>query len=457
MTTPVLPIPKNATEMEEMLNDPTRSKDILASKDALRDWVQAYANGQQAPGTDLQRLVTEEVERQTAALARQDPELGGAIRRLNLDPQTRPANMLTSHRQGAAYNPAGPGVQVDAMFRTGAEFAKAVWHHNNTPEAHEQRAKLDAIRNAFGSTVPADGGFLVPETLRANLLQIALEQSIVRPRATVLPMESARVPIPMIDSTTNAGSVFGGMIAYWGEEGASLTDSSMKFGRIELDAKKLTGLSAVPNELLADSLMSFAALIETKWPEAIAFFEDLGFFSGSGAGEPLGFLGNPATVVQTAQGGQGANTIVIENINRMYSRMLPASLARAVWFCSPDSWPQLAEMALAVGTGGAPVMFTNAAGPAPATIYGRPLIITEKCSQLGTQGDIVFADLSYYLVGDRQTMMVNSSTDFLFGSDKTTWRIIQRVDGRPWVLSPITPANGGPTLSPFVELNSTRT
>ena len=109
-------------------------------------------------------------------------------------------------------------------------------------------------------------------------------------------------------------------------------------------------------------------------------------------------------------------------------------------------------MALSVGTGGAPVMLTNAAGPAPMTIFGRPLIVTEKANQLGTQGDISFVDLSYYLIGDRQQMTASSATDYKFGEDKTTLRIIQRVDGRPWVQSPITPQNGGPTLSPFVEL-----
>lgn len=87
------------------------------------------------------------------------------------------------------------------------------------------------------------------------------------------------------------------------------------------------------------------------------------------------------------------------------------------------------------------------------SIFGRPLIITEKSGVLGSRGDLAFTDLSYYLVGDRQTMTADSSTDYRFGSDQTTFRIIQRVDGRPWIQSPITPANGSAnTLSPFVEL-----
>jgi hypothetical protein len=50
-------------------------------------------------------------------------------------------------------------------------------------------------------------------------------------------------------------------------------------------------------------------------------------------------------------------------------------------------------------------------------------------------------------------MTADSSTDYAFGSDKTTFRIIQRVDGRPWIQSAITPQNGSTNkLSPFIEL-----
>ena len=66
-------------------------------------------------------------------------------------------------------------------------------------------------------------------------------------------------------------------------------------------------------------------------------------------------------------------------------------------------------------------------------------------------------DPSYYLVGDRQMVQVSASTDFLFSTDKTAYKVIERVDGRPWLQSAITPKNGGNSLSAFVQLNSTRT
>ncbi|MGW5429958.1 phage major capsid protein [Streptomyces sp. NPDC004059] len=454
MATPT--IPSNAAELAEMLSDPAKAKDVVASPEDLTKFITEYANRQQGEGTDLNRLVAEETQKQFADFLRENgadvknKDAATAIQRLDLDPQAkRGGGMLTSHRQGTAYNKAAPGAAVDKHFENSIDYVKSIWHLNKSPEA---ATKLAELRNAAGSVSPADGGFLVPETLRSQLLQLALEKAVVRPLATVVPMESARVPFPMIDTTTNAGSVFGGMIAYWGEEGAALQDSNPRFGRVELDAKKLTGLSAVPNELLQDSLPSFSALIETLWPQALAFSEDNAFQSGSGTGEPLGFrgAGNPAAVTVTRA---NSNKIQYVDVIGMYARMLPSSLSNAVWMCAPDALPQLLQLSLTVGTGGNSVFVVNAAAGMPMSIFGRPLIITEKGSALGTRGDLAFVDLSYYLVGDRQVMSADSSTDYNFGTDKTTFRIIQRVDGRPWIQSAITPQNGSAaTLSPFVEL-----
>ncbi|MFD8805568.1 phage major capsid protein [Streptomyces sp. NPDC059597] len=448
---PTMTIPRNADELAEMLADGAKLKEVMASRESLTEFITAYGNALQGEGTDLNRLVAEETQRVFAQMMRENGMDGDkdAIKRLNLDPQAKRGGMLTSHRQGTAYNKDAAGAILDSTFTDSIDYVRNLWHLNPKADAD----KLGALRNAASSVSPADGGFLVPETLRSQLLQLALEKAVVRPLATVVPMESARVPFPMIDTTTNAGSVFGGMVAYWGEEGAALQDSNPKFGRVVLDAKKLTGLSAVPNELLQDSLPSFSALIETLWPQALAFSEDNAFQVGSGTGEPLGFrgAGNPAAVAVNR--GTGSK-IQYPDVVNMYARMLPSSLSSAVWMCSPDALPQLLQMSLTVGTGGNSVFVVNAAAGMPMSIFGRPLIITERGSTLGTRGDLAFVDLSYYLIGDRQVMTADSSTDYQFGNDKTTFRIIQRVDGRPWIQSAITPQNGSTnTLSPFVELN----
>jgi len=463
VSTPVLPkdipIPASSEELAEFMGDPGKYRPVLASTEALTEFIKAYGQKLQGEGTDLHRAVAAETQKQLAQYLKDkdvDPENAERISRLNLDPQAPTgragkASMLTSYGQGAAYNKHAPGTVIDGKFATAVDYFKAIWHLDESPAAVARRTE---IRNAGSSVVPSDGGFLVPERLRSQLLEIALEMAVVRSRATVVPMDSARVPFPTIDVTTNRSSLFGGMIAYWGEESAALTESDPKFGRVTLDAKKLTGLSVVPNELLQDSIISFSALIERLWPMVLAFEEDSAFMTGPGADRPLGFLGsgNTAAVAVAAESGQPAASIVYENIVNMYARMLPSSLPRAAWIISPDTIPQLFTMALSVGTGGSSIFVVNAAGPGPMTLFGRPIVVTEKANTLGSRGDIAFVDLSYYLVGDRQSMTAASSTDWKFGNDQTAYRIIQRVDGRPWIKSAITPKNNGNALSPFVEL-----
>lgn len=453
-------VPTKPDELREWLNDPAKVKAALGNDPAgnLHKIITGYAAAQQAPGTELHAEIENAVTRQFADWlkengASQDDttfnRVREGMRRLNLDPQAGQTGNF-GFRQGAAYNAAAAGAGTwDREFKNLGELAHVEYQAAIRPDVVARAAK---IRNAYSSTLPSDGGFLIPETLRTQLLQVALERAIVRPRATVIPMDSLRVPIPTVDATSNVSSVMGGLIAYWTEEGGTFTDASAKFGRVMLEAKKLTGYSGIPRELYQDSYLALQAFIEANWPLALAWFEDLGFIKGTGAGEPLGLLNNPATVVQAAEAGQPATTIVWENVVNMYSRMLPSSLNSAIWLVTPNALPQLYTMALSVGTGGAPIFMMNGTGSAPMSLIGSPIVVCEKLQTLGTQGDIAFVDPKYYLIGDRQMMTIDTSEHYLFGSDKVAVRIIERVDGRPWLQSAITPQYNGPTLSPFVEL-----
>lgn len=442
-------IPDSPAAIEEMLGDSSRMQQIFKDKGAFGELISKYARTVLDKDQEIATQVREETSRVLANWLR-DNEAEG-IGRVNLDPAQPVASL--ARQKGGLHNPRAMGAKIDKEFDNSSEYFKAIWH-NSQRDAADQ-AKISRVRNAFSSTVPSEGGFLIPETLRSEMLSVALETSIVRPRARVIPMETLRVPFPAIDSTSNVSTVFGGVVGYWTEEGAALTESAASFGRVVLDAKKLTAYTTVPNELLSDSLISFQTFIDTIFPEALAWYEDIAFLKGGGVGEPLGALdgNNTAIVAVSKESGQTAATIVWENIVKMYARMLPGSLDRAVWLVSPDTFPELATMALSVGTGGSAIWLNSGSEGPPMTILGRPVIVSEKApALLGSQGDISFIDFGFYLVGDRQVMSAMSSPHFKFGNDLTAYRIIERVDGRPWLQTAITPQNNGPTLSPFVQL-----
>ena len=465
---------RTAEELEDFISDPSNVRKLMSEPGEFKNYIQEYAQRIVDRDVAMKNQVTEQVQLTMQEFLRDN----GFERERRLDisnnvqaPGFGMANnqRRVSHGKGAVYNKASYGAKVEQemgsdAFESTAEFFQACWPRYETLRNAEtlgrKRAAALKIQNSYGSEVPADGGFLIPETLRSGILQVALESAVVRPRAQVIPMDSLRVPIPMIDVTSNVSSIFGGVVCYWTEEAAQLVESQATFGRVVLDAKKLTGYAEVPNELLADA-PAFSSFFDNVFPRAIAWFEDIGFITGTGVGEPLGFVNCPASVAVASESGQATKTIVWENIVKMYARMLPTALGSAVWIASIDTFPELATMALSVGTGGGPVWIGNFAGgqggaqSPPVTILGRPVFFTEKTPALGTTGDINFVDLSYYLIGDRQMMQTASSEHFLFQNDKTAFRVIERVDGRPWLQSAITPHNNSTsTLTAFVQLAS---
>jgi len=346
-----------------------------------------------------------------------------------------------------------PGAALNGTFGDIGEFVGALWHGNKAPTA-EQAAAM-SILNGYSEKIPDAGGFLVPEEFRQDLLMLELEDSIVLPRATVIPMNAASLTFPTVDATSNVSSVYGGIVVYRTDEGEEFVESQAKFGKVKLDPTKQTALAYVTNEVIRDGGGALTAFLMNAMPKAMAFAADYDYMNASGAGEPMGALnaGNPGMIVVAKEAGQGANTIVWENILRMYARMLPSSLKRAVWVASPDTFFELATMALTVGTGGSAVWIMDAHGAPQLTLLGRPVIMTEKTpSALGGQGDISFVDFGSYLIGRRDAMSIDTSPHVKFTSDQTTIRVIERNDGRPWLTSPITPKNGGATLSPFVQL-----
>jgi len=437
-------IPTSAAELEELLADHAKVQ-AMQAEGTFADTVQAYARAVIEADAGQQQQVYEQVQAVVADYFRDNRE---TLERARPDLTPRELNRSTGHR----YNKHAAGAQLDGKFEGTGDLLAALYGERSGNRAQVER--MGQLRNAFSSTIPSEGGFLIPEEMRSELLRVALQSAIVRPRARVIPMGVPRIKFPMIDSTSNASSVFGGIIGYWSEEGGTLTASSARFGAITLDAQKLTGYTEIPNELLSDSAISVGAFVDQTFPEALAWFEDNAFTRGTGVGEPLGFLsaGNAAQVSVSKESGQAATTIVWENLVKMYARMLPTSLGSAVWLAHIDTFPELATMALSVGTGGAPVWLTDGASGSPMSILGRPVIFTEKMETLGTAGDIAFVDLSYYLIGDRQQMSAMTSEHFKFSTDTTAYRIIQRVDGRPWLKSAITPHKGSNTLTPFVKL-----
>jgi HK97 family phage major capsid protein len=469
--TDTIKIPETAEELNEFLMDPVRAAAVFSpaavNDGTAKKFLTAHAEIRNKKDAELAAQQREQMQAVLGEWLRENGTAGQAppVSLANGRPQIgrgpAPGSMA---RQQSLYGRTAKGAQLNGAFDSMGDFFRAITQEGagrQYRDAGDLTARLDkvkAIQNTFGTDVPSDGGFLVPEEFRSDLLMLALENALIRPRATVIPMSSQTLAIPAVDDTSHATTVFGGIQTYWVDESTAPPETSAKFAQVKLDAKKLMAYCTAPSELPADA-PAFSAYLDQALPKALAFEEDYRFMAGTGVGEPLGFINCNAAVIAAGASHLGANTIGVEDLAAMFARMLPSSLMNAIWLADIGTFPQLATMAVQGAiANSSPVWMNNGViGAPPAAIYGRPVYFTEKCPALGTTGDISFVDPSFYLIGDRQAITASASPHFAFSTDKIAYKIIERVDGRPWLQSALTPKNGGNTLSAFVQLSSTRT
>lgn len=350
-------------------------------------------------------------------------------------------------------------------FRDHGEFVAAIAGKGSKYYGLSHFEKLKAWQNSVTKIAGtmnegdmAQGGYLVPVEFRDQLMQTALESSIVKSRATVIPMQTNRISIPALVDSDHSTNFFGGVLPAKTSEHGSKGVTKPLLQQVSLTLHKLTGMVYVTDELLEDSPISIPPILDSLFGQSIAFLEDDAYLQGTGVNTALGAFnaGNPSLVTQAIEAAQPVNTILWENIINMWSRLYPQSMSKAIWVANIETFPQLASMAMAVGAGGVPVwMPANGVAGAPfGTLMGRPLFLTEKMQALSTAGDIGLADFSQYLIAQKSGggLQTATSMHYHFNYDEQTFRYVLRYDGQPWWLSDLTPYRGTNTLSPFVIL-----
>jgi HK97 family phage major capsid protein len=348
-------------------------------------------------------------------------------------------------------------------FKTWGEFLYEVWSAENPkmkgpPDSRLVYFKDDdpagQVKDMSGQT-STSGGALIPVEFQATLMAAMATRSIVRSRATVIPMRRRQLEMPVLDQTgTTAGRPhwFGGLQFYWMEEGGDKTASDAQFRSLALVARKLIGFTRAADELLDDAAISLDAFLSGPMGFAggAAWMEDYAFLRGTGAGQPLGVINSPAAISVTRQ---TAGTVTYDDLANMLEAFLPSG--NGVWLASQSLMSDLVTM---TGPSGNPSYLWNGvagqsiAGRVPGTLLGYPIIWDEKIPRRGYSGDIGLYDLSYYLIGDRQSTTVESTKFEAWKEDKTSWRMVHRVDGRPWLSAPFTYEDGETQVSPFVKL-----
>jgi len=324
----------------------------------------------------------------------------------------------------------------------GCSFYQAVFSGRHHP-ALTTRAMIEGIAS--------EGGFLVPTEVSSEIHNVSLENEIVMPRATVVPMRTNDKKLPAMTIGDHSSSIFGGFTASYSPEVGTLAVNDPKFRSMQLSCKKLYGFLRFSNELFADVPGGGGAQIAQICGKGLAWYRDKFFLKGNGAGQPLGILNGPCVVEVAKEQDQVADSIVIENLLKMLSRLYMGSFKTSVWVAHPSTIPELGTLSYDVGSGGSHIPVLNEKDGS-FTILTRPVIFTEKTEPLGTVGDIMLADFSQYVIGLREEMRIDFSPHLYFSTDEMAARLIERHDGFPLWDEALTLEDGSTTVSPFVTL-----
>lgn len=350
--------------------------------------------------------------------------------------------MLEESQLAAAPRPS-MGDAVSHPFRGFGDFCSRIVSGGDIPS--EYRAINHPVIQMAQTTSATAGGYLVPDEFRTTILEIAMENSIVRPRATVIPMGSDTVKMPAWNQQSHATNFYGGVLGYWVGEGSPITDTSAAFKEVSLAVNALAGLNYQSLKLLKASPLGVSRLLEDGFGKVIAFMEDQAFIDGSGTTHPQGIIGSACEVAVNRAGG---GAIVAADVVGMYAAFM-GSPSNAVWIANKTTFPQLYAMK---DGGNNQLWITSLAPGVPGTLLGIPVVWSEKASTLGTKGDLMLADFQYYLIGDLGELAIDYSEHVRFANLEGAMRMYKWVDGKPWMATTYTPRKGT-ALSPFVILN----
>lgn len=169
--------------------------------------------------------------------------------------------------------------KVDALSPEGIFNAWARGGEKNfTPE------QAQAFYNTMSTTTGSEGGYTVPTSVAARLIEALKAFGGMRAVAEILSMQSGNpMSFPTTDGTAEEGEILA--------ENASATSADPTFGTIGLPVYKFSSkVVAAPFELIQDSAIDVEAFINRRLAERLGRITNRLYTVGTGTSQPMGIV-----------------------------------------------------------------------------------------------------------------------------------------------------------------------
>jgi HK97 family phage major capsid protein len=351
-------------------------------------------------------------------------------------------------------------------FKTGGEFiysmVKAGPSLRGEDSAVEKvKAWDDLCRKAptgmFEDSDP-DGGLLVPTQFSTDIYRrmVAMNNLLEQLNPVTVRGKTMKF-LALAENSRVTGSRWGGVRGFWVKEGFQYTGSKPQFRNVRLELNKLTVEVVATEELLEDSEIALESWLNNVVPDEFNFQLNDAIINGAGAGMPRGILASGSKITAAAVSGQGPNTLIFQNVLDMYSRVTAGQRRSLIWLYNQDVESSLFRMFLPTGTAAGVALFTPNEAGGGFKLMGRPALVMEQSSSLGTEGDLIAFATDGYACIKKGATQNDVSMHLRFDFDERVFKWRYRFDGEPFDNTPLTPFKGTNTTSSVVTLSSTRT
>lgn len=331
---------------------------------------------------------------------------------------------------------------VQAAFGDVRSFMRAVVR-GDTPSGQFTEKQVALINEAktltraiVGTASDTSGGeYLLPLTQVAQIFSLDnTQQGIMqRARAYNVPGRTLRIPYLIqdeVEETAVKNRPMAGKIANVSivGEGSTKPAREPSFGQRLLTIYKYAAITQASDEILGDDFTGELPqeFVNAVGQQALNAVNEHVTIDGTGSSMPSGALYTSGAWL-VKQSRTTSNEIKPADLFGMYAKHThgPGS----VWFASRRTVQQLFNMSL---TSASLVTFLRDLNNKPEMqILGYPVILTDLLPTLGTEGDIALVNPDFYAFALRQALTVESSRDFAFTQDLTTYRFIVRAGGIP--------------------------
>ena len=295
----------------------------------------------------------------------------------------------------------------DKKGRASDAYKKAFWN--------AIRSKYGMASNVLSEGVDSEGGYLVPDEFERTLVQALEGENTLRSRLHVITTSSGTHKIPVVASKGEAS---------WIDENGAYPEDDDIFSQVNIDAHKLGTIIKVSEELLNDSVFDLESYFSAEFARRIGAKEEEAFITGNGSSKPTGILESAEVGVTAAS----ATAITADEIIDLFYSLKAPYRKNAVWVVNDSTIKAIRKLK----DGNGQYIWQPALKDGDFdTLLGRPVLTSAYMPEIGAKAKpVMFGDLSFYWVGDRQGVTFKRLNERYADMGQVGFLTSKRLDGK---------------------------